>query len=47
MRLVGAAERGMDLMTRRATSRQAFGLPLAKHGAFASQLAEVTYIHLS
>lgn len=41
MRLVGAAERGMDLMVERALSRTAFGKRIAQHGSFLSDLAKV------
>ncbi|MCO5564561.1 hypothetical protein L7F22_018225 [Adiantum nelumboides] len=40
MRLVGAAERGIDLMRKRALERVAFKRPLAHHGAFTSLIAE-------
>ncbi|XP_066398286.1 probable acyl-CoA dehydrogenase IBR3 isoform X2 [Miscanthus floridulus] len=40
MRLVGAAERGMDLMVERALSRTAFGKRIAQHGSFLSDLAK-------
>ncbi|XP_024360890.1 probable acyl-CoA dehydrogenase IBR3 isoform X2 [Physcomitrium patens] len=40
MRLVGAAERGMDLMVKRANQRKAFGKTLAQHGSFAQMLAQ-------
>ena len=40
MRLIGMAERALQLMVRRATSRTAFGRPLAKHGVVATQIAE-------
>lgn len=41
MRLLGAAERGMDLMVKRATQRKAFGKLLAQQGSFAHMLAKV------
>lgn len=41
MRLVGAAERGMDLMVERALSRTTFGKRIAQHGSFQSDLAKV------
>ncbi|CAK7333354.1 unnamed protein product [Dovyalis caffra] len=40
MRLVGAAERGMQLMVRRALSRRAFGKLIAEHGSFRSDVAK-------
>ncbi|CAL5084672.1 unnamed protein product [Urochloa decumbens] len=40
MRLIGAAERGMDLMVQRALSRTAFGKRIAQHGSFLSDLAK-------
>ncbi|KAH7423817.1 hypothetical protein KP509_12G075500 [Ceratopteris richardii] len=40
MRLVGAAERGINLMRDRALKRVAFKKSLAQHGAFTSLLAE-------
>ena len=43
MRLLGAAERGMDLMVKRATKRKAFGKTLAQHGSFARVLAKVCH----
>lgn len=41
MRLIGAAERGMQLMAHRALSRKAFGKMIAQHGSFVSDLAKV------
>lgn len=41
MRLVGAAERGMDLMVKRAKGRKAFGKTLAQQGSFSDMLAKV------
>ncbi|KAL3678875.1 hypothetical protein R1sor_021831 [Riccia sorocarpa] len=41
MRLTGAAERGLEYLTKRALSRKAFGKTLAQNGSFASQLAEL------
>ncbi|KAK2394920.1 Putative acyl-CoA dehydrogenase ibr3 [Trifolium repens] len=40
MRLIGAAERGMQLMAQRALSRKAFGKMIAQHGSFISDLAK-------
>ncbi|XP_047069202.1 probable acyl-CoA dehydrogenase IBR3 [Lolium rigidum] len=40
MRLIGAAERGMDMMVERALSRTAFGKRIAQHGSFQSDLAK-------
>eukprot|EP00250_Pteridium_aquilinum_P028438 c37154_g1_i1 orf=255-2714(-) len=40
MRLVGAAERGIEMMRVRALERVAFKRPLAHHGAFTALLAE-------
>ncbi len=40
MRLVGMAERALQLMVERARSREAFGRPLADHGVVAAQIAE-------
>ncbi|MEM9232911.1 MAG: acyl-CoA dehydrogenase family protein, partial [Pseudomonadota bacterium] len=41
MRAIGAAERALDLLCKRATSRVAFGKPLAKLGGNAEKIAEV------
>lgn len=41
MRLIGAAERGMELMAQRALSRKTFGVFIAQHGSFVSDLAKV------
>lgn len=41
MRLLGAAERGMQLMAERALSRKAFGKFIAQHGSFLSEMAKV------
>lgn len=40
MRLIGAAERGMQLMVERALCRKAFGKLIAQHGSFQSDLAK-------
>jgi acyl-CoA dehydrogenase len=40
MRLIGMAERAIDLMVRRAQSRVAFGRPLADQGVVREQIAE-------
>jgi acyl-CoA dehydrogenase len=40
MRLIGMAERGLDLMCRRATSRITFGRPLADQGVVREWIAE-------
>ncbi|KAJ8766424.1 hypothetical protein K2173_022483 [Erythroxylum novogranatense] len=40
MRLIGAAERGMQLMVLRALSRRAFGKLIAEHGSFRSDVAK-------
>jgi acyl-CoA dehydrogenase len=39
MRLVGMAERALELMCRRAAARTAFGRPLAEHGMVQQQIA--------
>lgn len=41
MRLIGAAERGMQMMARRALSRKVFGKFIAEHGSFLSDIAKV------
>uniref|UniRef100_A0A1J3EF70 Acyl-CoA dehydrogenase family member 10 n=1 Tax=Noccaea caerulescens TaxID=107243 RepID=A0A1J3EF70_NOCCA len=41
MRLIGAAERGMELMAQRALSRKTFGKFIAQHGSFVSDLAKL------
>lgn len=40
MRLVGAAERGIEMMVKRALQRKAFGKLIAQHGSFLSDLAK-------
>ncbi|KAH7573532.1 hypothetical protein ACOSQ2_007557 [Xanthoceras sorbifolium] len=40
MRLIGAAERGMQLMAQRALSRKVFGKFIAEHGSFLSDVAK-------
>ncbi|WCJ23452.1 acyl-CoA dehydrogenase-related [Euphorbia peplus] len=40
LRLIGAAERGMQLMVQRALTRKAFGKLIAEHGSFRSDLAK-------
>ncbi|XP_059647586.1 probable acyl-CoA dehydrogenase IBR3 [Cornus florida] len=40
MRLIGAAERGMQLMAQRALKRRAFGKLIAEHGSFLSDIAK-------
>lgn len=40
MRLIGMAERGMDLMVQRAISRRAFDKLIAQHGSFLSDAAK-------
>ncbi|KAG2491860.1 hypothetical protein HYH03_009814 [Edaphochlamys debaryana] len=40
MRLIGAAERAIELMARRASERRVFGGPLANQGAFRAELAK-------
>jgi acyl-CoA dehydrogenase len=40
MRLVGMAERGLELMCRRANERVAFGRPIGQHGVVADWIAE-------
>ena len=41
MRLIGAAERGMQMMVQRALSRRVFGKLIAEQGSFLSDLAKV------
>lgn len=41
MRLIGAAERGMQLMAERALNRKTFGKYIAQHGSFLSDFAKV------
>ena len=43
MRLIGASERGMQMMVQRALSRKAFGKLIAEHGAFRSDVAKVIF----
>ncbi|XWS39007.1 hypothetical protein CRYUN_Cryun18bG0013000 [Craigia yunnanensis] len=40
MRLIGAAERGMQLMAQRALNRKTFGKLIAEHGSFLSDIAK-------
>ncbi|KAJ0033938.1 hypothetical protein Pint_24468 [Pistacia integerrima] len=40
LRLIGAAERGMQLMAQRALSRKVFGKFIAEHGSFLSDIAK-------
>ncbi|OMO98542.1 Aminoglycoside phosphotransferase [Corchorus olitorius] len=40
MRLIGAAERGMQLMAQRALQRKTFGKLIAQHGSFLSDIAK-------
>ncbi|KAE9598916.1 putative acyl-CoA dehydrogenase/oxidase, protein kinase [Lupinus albus] len=40
MRLIGAAERGMQLMAQRAINRKTFGKFIAQHGSFLSDMAK-------
>lgn len=42
MRLIGAAERGMQMMAQRALSRKVFGKYIAEHGSFLSDIAKVS-----
>ena len=46
MRLVGAAERAMDLMVQRANQRKAFGKTLAQQGSFAHMIAKVCFFRV-
>lgn len=39
MRLIGAADRGMQMMVQRAVQRRAFGKLIAQHGSFLSDVA--------
>ena len=41
MRLIGAAERGMQLMAQRAFHRKTFGKLIAEHGSILSDIAKV------
>lgn len=45
MRLIGAAERGMQLMAERALSRKVFGKFIAQHGSFLSEMAKVISVN--
>lgn len=47
MRLIGAAERGMQLMVQRAISRRAFDKLIAEHGSFLSDAAKVRFLLLA
>ena len=44
MRLIGAAERGMQMMVQRALSRRVFGKLIAEQGSFVSDIAKVNSI---
>lgn len=41
MRLIGAAERGMQMAVERALSRRVFGKLIAEQGSFLSDIAKV------
>lgn len=41
LRLIGAAERGMQLMVQRALKRRVFGKLIAEQGSFLSDVAQV------
>lgn len=45
MRLIGAAERGMQMMVQRALERRAFGKLIAEHGSFLSDVAKVSFLN--
>ena len=45
MRLIGAAERGMQMMAERALKRRVFGKLIAQQGSFLSGIAKVTSIN--
>lgn len=47
MRLIGAADRGMQMMVQRALQRRAFGKLIAQHGSFLSDVARVRFLLLS
>ena len=42
MRLIGAAERGMQMTVERALRRKVFGKLIAEHGSFLSDIAKVS-----
>lgn len=44
MRLIGAAERGMQMMAQRALSRKVFGKFIAEQGSFLADVAKVIAI---
>jgi len=44
MRLIGAAERGMQMMAQRALSRRVFGKLIAEQGSFISDIAKVNSV---
>lgn len=44
MRLIGAAERGMQMAVERALKRRAFGKLIAEHGSFLSDIAKVSLV---
>ena len=47
MRLIGAAERGMQMMVERAVNRRTFGKLIAQHGSFLSDMAKVfRFVHV-
>jgi len=46
MRLIGASERGMQMMVQRALSRKAFGKLIAEHGSFRSDVAKVVFFYI-
>lgn len=44
MRLIGAAERGIQIMAERALSRRVFGKLIAEQGSFRSDIAKAMII---
>ena len=45
MKIIGAAEHGIQMMVQGDLSRRAFGKLIAEHGSFLSDMVEVFYLN--